>query len=85
MLQEIDAQHSFNTDRSATGSRRIGVERLNSFTKFFPGNDRFHIVQELFLASHLAEFLKTVSERCLLHEIFNHDQCDVSIIAEIAN
>lgn len=85
VLQEINAQHALNTDRSAPNSLRARVKRLDGFAKRFPRNDGFHVVQKLFLACLLAKFFETVGERCLLYISYNRDRCDTVIIAQFVN
>jgi hypothetical protein len=41
---------------------------LDGLSQFFPGNDGFHFLQELFLSSFLAVFLEAgISEEVLTH------------------
>ena len=67
VLQKIDTQHPLDADRTAASPLGLGIERLDGFAKLFPGDDRFHVVQELFFAGLLAKLLETVGERCLFH------------------
>lgn len=76
VLQEIDTQHTLDADRTAASPLRLGLERLDGFAKLFPGDDPFHVVQELFLAGLLAKLLETVGERCLFHTNINRVQGD---------
>lgn len=70
VLQEVDSQHPLDTDGSATGALRLGIVRLNSVTEFFPGNDGFHFLKELFLAGFLAVLLEAASrKRVLTHGV----------------
>ena len=68
VLQEVNSQHPLNADRASAGALRLGIEGLDSFTQFLPGDDGFHFLKELFLASFLAVFLETAfRKRVLTH------------------
>ena len=66
VLQEMNPQHSLNTDGASAGSLRLGVERLNGLAQIFPGNDGLHLLKELFLAGFLAVFLEAASRKGVL-------------------
>ncbi len=70
VLDEVDSQHTFDSDRPATSALGLRVERLDGFRQFFPRNDHFHFFQKLFLASLLAKLLKTgIRKGVLAHEL----------------
>ena len=70
VLDEVDPQHALNTDRAPAGALWLGIERLDSSGQFLPGNDGFHLFQELLLASLLPVFLESgIGKGVLAHEV----------------
>ena len=69
VLDEVDSQHSFDTDGATPRSFRIGIERHNGLGQFLPGYDGFHLFQKLFFAGLLAVLLKPgIRKGVLAHE-----------------
>lgn len=73
VLQEVDTQHFLYANRPAASARWIWIEGFNGFAKLLPRNNRFHVIQKLFLASLLSKFLEAIGERRLFHAINNRD------------
>ncbi len=69
VLNKVDAQHTLDTDGTTPGPLWLGVERLDNFGQFLPGDDGIHLLQELLLASLLAVFFETgIRKRILAHQ-----------------
>ncbi len=58
VMDEVDSQHSFDTDGAASRAFGIGIERHNGLGQFLPENDSFHLFQKRFFAGLLAVLLK---------------------------
>jgi len=56
-LQEMDSEHSLQTDRGTTFAQ-FGVEGFDESTEFLPGNDPLHFREELFPPCGLLVFLE---------------------------
>jgi len=68
VLQEMNAEHTFQTDRWAACTFRHRVKRLDHFAQVAPGNVLIHLVEKLFPVRRFANFLEAfVSERLLSH------------------
>jgi hypothetical protein len=59
VLDEVDSQHALNPDGTASCSLRFWIKWLDGLSQFFPGNNGFHLLQELFLSGFLAVLLET--------------------------
>jgi hypothetical protein len=70
VLDEVDSQHRLDTDWAPTGALSLGIERFDSGGLFLPGNDGFHLFQELLFASLLPVFLESgIGKGVLAHEV----------------
>ena len=70
VLDEVDAQHALDTDRTASSTFGFGIIWLNRFGQFLPGDNGFHLIQKLLFAGLLAVLLKPgIGKGVLAHEL----------------
>src|SRR5690606_11843376 len=67
VLQKVDPQHAFNTDRASSCTLRIRIKRRDCFDQSLPGNDSIHILKKLLFTCFLAVFLEAICQGKLFH------------------
>jgi len=85
VLQEVDAQHSLNADRTTPRTLRVGIKRRDGIHQSLPGNDAIHVFEKLLLTGFLAVLLKVICQRELLHRIFSGPLSEDPIIPHRKN
>ena len=68
MLQEMYAQHPFQTHWRPARAFRLRVKRLDRLAEVFPWDNLLHLIEKLFPTCWLAKLLKAFfGERSLPH------------------
>ena len=70
MLDEVNAQHALDANRAPACALGFGIEGFDNGGQFLPGDDGFHLLQELLLAGFLPVLLESgIRKRVLAHQI----------------